>query len=94
MHWILFFILCIFISYITVNFPKYIIVVIKLLLTGFLVGIITMLFKFNLGVSITIWSIALLIVFGIVVAVSSVASALIVAPLILIWSTIKSLFKK
>jgi hypothetical protein len=94
MHWILFFILCIFISYITVNFPKYIIVVIKLLLTGFLVGIITMLFKFNLGVSITIWSIALLIIFGIVVAVSSVASALIVAPLILIWSTIKSLFKK
>jgi hypothetical protein len=94
MHWILFFILCIFISYITVNFPKYIIVVIKLLLTGFLVGIITMLFKFDLGVSITIWSIALLIVFGIVVAVSSVASALIVAPLILIWSTIKSLFKK
>jgi hypothetical protein len=53
-----------------------------------------MLFKFDLGVSITIWSIALLIVFGIVVAVSSVASALIVAPLILIWSTIKSLFKK
>jgi hypothetical protein len=94
MHWILFFILCIFISYITVNFPKYIIVVIKILLAGFLVGIITMLFKFDLGVSITIWSIALLIVFGIVVAVSSVASALIVAPLILIWSTIKSLFKK
>jgi hypothetical protein len=94
MAWIMFSISCIIVSFLVVKFSKVLTALFGILVAIAVLGIVVMPINLDLGIKMTMYSIVYMIVGFIIFAVSSVVSAFVVAPLVVLWASLKSLFIK
>lgn len=94
MTWIFFILMCILVSFLVVKYTKVFIAILGILASIFVLGFVVMPINLDLGVKMSTYAFVYLIVGGIVFAVSGIVSAFVVAPLVIIWESLKSLFNK
>jgi hypothetical protein len=85
---------CIIVSFLVVKFSKVLTALFGILVAIAVLGIVVMPINLDLGIKMTMYSIVYMIVGFIIFAVSSVVSAFVVAPLVVLWASLKSLFIK
>ena len=86
--------LCLLFFALAIRLGDLVIYAILILIGTTLLGIIVMFFNFDIGMQMTAWSIALLLVFGVLFAFSGLVSTLLFVPLLLVWTGLKSIFNK
>jgi hypothetical protein len=94
MAWIMFSISCIIVSFLVVKFSKVLTALFGILVAIAVLGIVVMPINLDLGIKMTMYSIVYMIVGFIIFAVSGVVSTFVVAPLVVLWASLKSLFIK
>jgi len=94
MAWIMFLISCIVVSFLVVKFSKLLTALFGILVAVAVLGIVVMPTNLDLGIKMTMYSVVYMIVGFIVFAVSGIVSAFVVAPLVVLWASLKSLFNK
>lgn len=86
--------LCLLFFALAIRLGDLVIYAILILIGTTLLGIVVMFFNFDIGMQITAWSIALLLVFGVLFAFSGLVSTFLFVPLLLIWTGLKGIFNK
>lgn len=94
MNYLIFLFVCLFISFLVVKFAKYVGAICLILLSLLGIGLIIIPFDLQVGIKLITWAFCILVMTGILFAISGIVSALVVSPIILLWGAIKMLFSK
>ena len=80
-------------TFILVKFIEKITYIVGIMFSLMVIGLIIAPFNPNFGLNLTMWMFLLLVLLGIVFLFSGLLSAIIVTPIMLLWGSIKGLFK-